>query len=189
MYTCYYHVIFEPIRKHVGWNTSKDAWLNLVPLAARCSMTTAAEVGDPLPFVIADHLSSPDLYGFCTDLRVLQPVAEDLRDVPSLTSGKKKVGQCWTLEGVLPRQVSPIIHFLNVVKLSTHRTRPPVCLCVLKTHTGSLFWGWIHGWNSINWFSFRRKTFLSWVVFWYLDKTNRKVMIYDLFHVTGGSCS
>lgn len=69
--------------------------MNLVPLAARCSMTTAAEeVGGPLPFVIADHLSSPDLYGFCTGLRVLQPVAEDLRDVPSLTSGKKKVGQC-----------------------------------------------------------------------------------------------
>lgn len=56
--------------------------------------TAAEEVGGPLPFAIADNLGSPDLCGLCTGLRVLQPVAEDLRDVPSLTSGKKKVGQC-----------------------------------------------------------------------------------------------
>lgn len=44
-----------------------------------CTSTAAEEVGDPLLFVIAEYLSSPDLDGFYIGVRRLWPVAEGLR--------------------------------------------------------------------------------------------------------------
>ena len=110
----------------------------------------------------------------------------------SLLTRKKKVGWCWILEDGLLPQRTPFGHMVIFFCVSSadHENLPPAAQ--KATHVSvcshaSLFGGWIHGWISLCWFRFRRKTILSWVVFWCFDKTYRQAIIYDLCHMIHGS--
>ena len=109
---------------------------SVLPAARYCMATAAEEVGGPLAFAIADYLSSPDLWGFCTGLRVLQPLAEGC-PIPYKWEEESRALLSSGGSPHTPGCPPTYSHFSNVVPWLATKSyllteQGYLCLCVLK---------------------------------------------------------